>query len=162
MRYILTFLLFIILFVAMLAGMNLFFDVNYIEDLPMHLIPIGISLIITSIILFATLKDQDNRPRAAITGGFLWAILTAGFDYVFLLDDFKFLSKYLPKEGVEGFLKSLIGMVDAIPMDSFYSKDLTITIIRYVVIFLGPFIISLFIPRKDELPVKLESKGEHS
>jgi hypothetical protein len=142
----------------MLAGMNHFFDIDYTTQLSMHLIPIAISLIITSLILFATLKDQDNRPRTAIAGGFVWAVLTAGFDYVFLLDGFKFLSKYLPIEGLEGYLKSLVEMFDSISVDFFYSESLTITIIRYLIIFLAPFIISLFIPRKEMLPAKRESE----
>ena len=145
-KSVLLFILYYLVFLLLIVGIKYLFDVNYIDGIEHHWIPTLISLIIFSIIYFNILGDEDNRPRAAMGFGFVWLVLTLGADYLVLIDDFNFVSSIIPEDG--GFLSYVKPLFNSMSVELFYVQNLTMLIIRYAMILLLPFVISLFIPRK--------------
>lgn len=128
---------------------------TYGELIPNFWISALILLVIFAVIFVKSTKITVNRPRSALLFGFVLLLFTAGADYVFLVKDFAFLSNIIPIDSLDGLARDSAEIFDSISFDSLYMKNQTALIVRYAMMFLIPFFISLFLPKPDEtLPAK--------
>lgn len=147
------FIIYYIVFLALVVGMKFILGINYLDGIPYHWILTLISIFLLSIISLAPIKKGQNRPRSAFGMGFIWLILIGVCDYVFLINQFTFLSNIIPK--LDGIVGDITALFDAMSIDDFYFNNLTTAIIRYAIVLFGPVLFSLFMPKPElDLPSK--------
>ncbi len=117
---------------------------NLGNNVALYWIPGLISAFIISLLFFASLKDVENRPRSALLLGIILVIITAIADYVILVKnvfELNVLLSSLPEQ-----VKSVFEGID---QSLFYKDNFIALVVRYILIFISPFIFSLFIPKPD-------------
>ncbi len=133
--------LYYMFFLLMLIGINF---LNLGNNVALYWIPGLISAFIISILFFASLKGEENRPRSALLLGLVLVIITAIADYVLLVENVFKLNSLL-----SSLPEQVSNVFKGIDNTHFYKNNLTALVVRYILIFISPFIFSLFIPKPD-------------